>query len=434
MVRLIIGFFLLIVLVSIAVYTYKKNNDIFHPLCLMAFWTALRYVPHILDCEYESFIYLTDQNVFKVFVIQLISVLAVCIGYLFGNSIGRKKDIKISRNYSLENISIKKKVISSFTIYLIGMSASFYKIIQSGGIETIRANTSYAYSQLSNGSGLVTYLSYFMLLAILLMINIYGQTKRKKYLVYSLFMGGIYAFSFFIYSSRTQTVYVIVLILVGLNYLHKKILLKDFIKPKLMMVFIVVLVIVLLGPSIRTRNFEKDNVQNIVKQETSNIFDQFSYVGRDAFTYDYFNINNFWFGKGYLNLTKALIPSAVYPNKPPIDDGIYLFSLISGFMVSPTQGRLELPVKYSIPFTASGISYANFGLLGVLVSQFLTGIIYRYIYVYLGKNKNAFVISVYFWFVWGFAWSVSSIFSVVMYTVFTYIAWKIYGFLLRIKL
>lgn len=85
-----------------------------------------------------------------------------------------------------------------------------------------------------------------------------------------------------------------------------------------------------------------------------------------------------WGRDFYLIVPWALIPRAVWSDKPYPQDGdifdIKYWNLWKGANAGP-------------PFI--GDLYMNFGLPGILIGMFLTGILLRFIYLYLVKNTNA---------------------------------------------
>lgn len=85
-----------------------------------------------------------------------------------------------------------------------------------------------------------------------------------------------------------------------------------------------------------------------------------------------------WGRDFYLIVPWALIPRAVWSNKPYPQDGdifdIKYWNLWKGANAGP-------------PYI--GDLYMNFGLPGILIGMFLTGILLRFIYLYLVKNTNA---------------------------------------------
>ena len=97
-----------------------------------------------------------------------------------------------------------------------------------------------------------------------------------------------------------------------------------------------------------------------------------SYVPFYVSIVDYFDNNNKWNGASFLCLMTAFIPSSFYPNKPPVDDGMYLYSIAHGNSVVPPVPTKDLDGT-SWPLETFGSMYANFGFIGVVVGMLLLG-------------------------------------------------------------
>lgn len=94
----------------------------------------------------------------------------------------------------------------------------------------------------------------------------------------------------------------------------------------------------------------------------------------------YFSTNDFWQGSSFLGLFTAFVPSGIFPDKPPVDDGAYLYSIC--------QGRSDIipPMPFnqlngsSYPLETFGSMYANFGTIGLLAGMFALGVVYGMAY------------------------------------------------------
>ena len=111
-----------------------------------------------------------------------------------------------------------------------------------------------------------------------------------------------------------------------------------------------------------------------------NIFREFSYLTGDMYIFGHFNFSNYWGGRVYLNIFTQWIPRSLFPNKPPMDDGMYLLNMMRGVSVSPNMSTSQLLYQTSVPFTMEGALYANFGWLGLIIGCFLVGVFYEYVY------------------------------------------------------
>lgn len=395
--RIIYGLILTIVLSTIFIISYKKNKDLFSPMCLFSFFQFLRYVPNIMITDYEHWFYLNNENTFKLMIIELVVIFSTLMGYLFYNRHFGNKKGKYRPNKADRPISILFIII----IYLVGLSSRILVIQKSGGISYILNNVGNAYIGMSSGSGYIMALSNLMIISMLMLLYKISFKKSRLNVIILITMICIYAATYIVFTSRSPIMELIMILAFGYNYLIKRYKVSDLLKLRYLIIASILMCLIVVLPIIRdsSNGFSNSNekVSSIIKENIYELFDEFSNVGRDAFVYDHFNINNFWFGRSYLNLLVAPIPSSIYENKPPLDDGIYLNQLLHGYEVNPNDGRKDLVFKYSIPFSTQGAMYANFGILGVSMATILMGMLYAKIYKKLNenKNKNIFIIIVY---------------------------------------
>jgi oligosaccharide repeat unit polymerase len=133
-----------------------------------------------------------------------------------------------------------------------------------------------------------------------------------------------------------------------------------------------------------------------------------SYVDTYLFITNYFTLENIWMGQSYLDLLLAPIPSTIYPDKPPIDDGMYVNALARGLDVTPGTAYRELQSSSwsSWPPETMGAMYMNYWLPGVVVGMYLLGALYQTAYRYLRLcNYSLFSIYVYTHLLLNFHWS-----------------------------
>jgi hypothetical protein len=180
------------------------------------------------------------------------------------------------------------------------------------------------------------------------------------------------------------------------HYTVKKIELKKFIHLKYILGVILLYVFFILMSNFRTQGaFETFLSEPIsfIKQSNGGIFDTLrkeSYVPFFIAVLYYFKSHDFWFGRSFLGLITAPIPSSLYAGKPPVDDGAYLYSICSG------RTEITPPMPYSsldgssYPLETFGSMYGNFGIVGLLLGMLLLGIIIGSAYRYMCNNNYSF--------------------------------------------
>lgn len=384
-----------LILAVVFVFNYRKEKDLFSPLCFVCMMIFIRYVPNMLSKDFEHFSYLNDENIGKLFLVEVLALFSIVIGYKLGSMItighGRKALTYTDNTFSDSSDSnIKEWII--VILFTLGLIARLRIIMMSGGIRYIATNVATAYKSLSNGSGILSMLSVFSVVAVMMELSLalreynngnYNKFKRRRIVL--IFMILIYSLTFLIFTSRSPIFELLLFVLFGINYLWRKIQIKDFFNPKVIIIIVVSLALIVILPIIRQGHEISESLDlNII----SGVFDEFSYVGRDTYVYDHFNPSNYWHGGNYRALLTAFIPYRFYPLKPPIDDGVYLANIMYGHWVVPPVPRDSLTITYSIPFSTPSILYANFGSLGVFLGELLMGIVYAKVYKKLKTRKN----------------------------------------------
>ena len=389
--RTLYGFLLSALLVAVFIVSYKRNRDIFSPLCIMSIIQFLRYVPHIFNCDYEHSTVLTFENIEITFLYECLFILSVLFGYYF---ISR---ISVARRKMYVGKTVGEIRLGTILfIYLIGFASRVYIIMKIGGLTYVINNMSASYRDYSSISGYISALGNLMTLAIIMYIERCSKRPCSKVLLFSMVLFAMA--SYLIYSSRSPALELLMITIFAYHYLVQKINMRSLLQPKYLIIGILTVSIVSMMPILR--NASNNNQLRIDKEFSvgnsfNSIFNEFSYVGRDTFVYSYFDVNNLWYGKTFLNTFVGFIPRQLYSNKPSLDDGNYLNNLMNGYFVSPNDPFDSLPVKTSVPFSTSSSMYANFGLIGIVFGGMLLGVLYKKAYVHLKRNATGMSVILY---------------------------------------
>lgn len=105
-------------------------------------------------------------------------------------------------------------------------------------------------------------------------------------------------------------------------------------------------------------------------------FSNFSYNDGYYFILDYFSKNDPFWGRTYLDLLVSPIPSGVYPNKPPVDDGVYVKALLVQHAISFPAAASDFSGLGSIPPETFGNAILNFGRFAVPFFGCLLGVVF----------------------------------------------------------
>lgn len=424
------GIILLVFLLFIIILSYQITRDFFSPLCFFSLLQILRYVPYLCGKDYEALTFqtLNLSNTFPTFVFEMTAVSSVVFGYLFANAIWKRKKGMLHSPIKA-GIYSKKSIMILFVLGMIGRVAI---IKYAGGISTILNDNAVAYSKLDSGTGYLYLLSDCVIVSCMMQLSnvvAFGNAGRKKErnknLILLLIMAALYIFTFLVFTSRSPILELVLYMVFGINYLYRKFRIKDFLNPKMLVVVLFAVVIIVVLPIIRVSNYDdSQNGGSLIWH----FFDQFTIVGRDTFVYNTFGKSqNFWLGKSYLGLFTSFIPSSIFASKPPVDDGIYLSNLIYGYQVNPPVSDTVLNVKYSIPFSTSGLSYANFGVVGLIAANFLLGIAFSFGYRLVKNKATPFIVLIYVLLVYQFELTTLSIVQTIMPVLICLVSYFVFG-------
>ncbi|HET7462307.1 MAG TPA: hypothetical protein VFJ82_13725 [Longimicrobium sp.] len=113
----------------------------------------------------------------------------------------------------------------------------------------------------------------------------------------------------------------------------------------------------------------------------------FSSFDRGSVVVNYFTLERVWWGSSYVDLLAAPIPRTLFPDKPPVDDGIYLREIAEGRVVRPSRPAREMNPE-SWP-TGNFLAYMNFWFPGFVIAGFLVGIVTGGTYRYMERTDYA---------------------------------------------
>lgn len=336
---------------------------------------------------------ITGVMIFRYIVITALSFIVISSTMLYRNrtayrvtSLREVGEVKRFSYSHLLNVAV--------LCFVIGAFSRIYMLARAGGISYIWNNIIHRAS-MTAGMGYLDNLTAFMTYGVIFLETYYMIKKSRgiKILCYlSIAFASILLLAF---GARSPLLKLAFAIFFVWYYRSKdRSLLKRIFKPKIVALVFLLIVIVITLPTFRNVDFEF-NAQNIMAgvQDSSknllSIFDSISIYDEDIFTFDYFSSHGKWLGRSYIDLFYAWIPRSMLQNKPPVDDGVYLRSLMLGTTVVPSVPFSELPTNSSVPFSLNGIAYANFGILGCVFYGLLFAMVINKQYIKMVKSQYA---------------------------------------------
>jgi oligosaccharide repeat unit polymerase len=389
-----------------------KFKDNFHPIVLTSFLNLISIVPYLflitigkveLSEKITSHYSFTtvEESIFKFTLIYLLGFSSLLAGMIFVNFKDKEKQRLVLFDNEKTNFRIRTFVPVIISATLI---AYLYFLNKIGGLRYLLNNLELR-AQMTSGNGYILLAMPLMTLSILLLLYTYW---RKGSLIVKISLSLLVIMNVLIETSlggRKSTLFIIIFILLISNYSIKKV---RFFSPKVMLAIIGGAVYFVAIPVLRSSGSLSENISNLGQSMSGSLTSLFlglSYIDHYVLILNNFNLSNFWLGKSFLDLLFAPIPSSIFPNKPPIDDGMYVRSIAEGWQVSPNSSRLDL-YQSSWPPETFGTMYLNFGLIGIIIGFFLLGLMYKKMYsIMIASNYSFFSIYLYGFIILNFEFS-----------------------------
>lgn len=242
----------------------------------------------------------------------------------------------------------------------------------------------------------------FGILSIGFFINYIGSRSNIK-IHHILFLIFLVSFSFLIFLSlgeRKNPILVVLFSMISWNYRVSRIRIFS---PLNIFLLVFFMAFAALFPELR-KSGAMDLFRNQPEvillaslEHWGQIFSRISDLDTSLFVYSTFtSMDDFWLGSSWPSLLTGLIPSSLFPSKPPIDEGVYIYALAHGFVLSPPVPFADL-ISVGWPLSRVTGPYVHFGIIGVVVGAMLTGIVVRAITRSTMRSKSPASLFVYAW-------------------------------------
>lgn len=378
----------IILTIFYSLFAFMGYRDIFSPRVIFNLFAWVKNVPYFVqigDCY-------SEELQLMYFSMCFLSMIMVNIGMTAYEKLKNRNMEYVYYNDDISERKITRYYHFGIIIFTVGFLINLYVVLQSGGLYFVLSHLQ-ARGEILRGFGYATTFSKYMLVLSVILVEYYMFNKKnaKSKFVFCI----IFAFSVFsliVFGARKPALMLLILTIMVYHYCYKRIKWKNIITFKFLGLSSIVLLFMLMMPMLRYKDNSEIFMSPIVWLEMAvnkflDIFREFSYLTGVMFTYQHFNIDNYWFGRVYLNILYQWIPSSIFPNKPPMDDGMYLYNMMRGFSINPNMARIELFFQTSVPFTQEGALYANFGIPGIIIGGFIIGFFYKHIYRVMGDSR-----------------------------------------------
>ncbi|HEX2079717.1 MAG TPA: O-antigen polymerase [Longimicrobium sp.] len=292
----------------------------------------------------------------------------------------------------------------------LGALAYLWFLSQIGGLANLW-KALYTRTAVAAGMGYVS-MAYTLLLTVSALLLTYSLRFRMTWTRRALVVLGILAVAVVLASmgGRSGAVTLILFAMMTAHYGIRRF--RRLVTPWTVALGAVLFVFILVMPLFRTSTAHARYAGNpgLVAQDAlrnvARLAPQLTAVDRGMVIVGYFSrFDRLWWGASYVDLLSAPIPRTLLPDKPPVDEGVYLTAIMAGNQVRPSMPARQLPVTAQ-PM-GHWIMYMNFGLPGYLAGMLLGGAVIGAAYRYMHRcGYSPFGVYLYAYIVLGgFSWS-----------------------------
>ena len=359
---------------------YIGRKDIFSPRFIFNMFAWLKNIPYVID--YISANRISDDTIESYFFIKFLSFIFVNIGITIYERSSTNKKYVYQENKKRDNSAYFR---TGIIVSIIGFAVKIKTILEAGGVFYIMSHIQARKDLMAGQYYNELFANSLLTCGVLLTLLCYLKEKNKKHLYIFIFIFAITIFGLIVFGARRPAMMLLLQVIMLYHFISSKIKIYSIFKIKSLITIFAIALFVLLMPMLRS-NSETDYINNPTKwvegavDNANTLFREFSYCDGDLFAFNYFKNHEYWYGASYLNIPLQVIPRSIYPQKPPMDDGMYLLNMMYGEKVTPNMATADLYFQTSVPFTLESSLYSNFGLLGIIIGCLLVGIFYQYVY------------------------------------------------------
>lgn len=270
----------------------------------------------------------------------------------------------------------------------LGFSLWMYYISTIGGLRNLWVNMAYR-TLLGAGMGYLSQ-AYVALLFFGAVLMVYRLRFNDGWLRRAGVMATLLAICFVLASNGGRTPLLELVILCFLTHHYGVRRRRRLVTPGTAALGVVLVAFILIIPLFRSSGkFDRyTQAPELLAQDAlknlSVLAPQFSAFDRTAIMLEYFTVERMWAGRSWIDLVTAPLPRRIYPDKPPVDDGVYFKEIIDGRQrVPPVPAARMQPTSWPM---GNLVLYMNFGLPGLLLGSFVSGAALAGAYAYMRRS------------------------------------------------
>lgn len=333
-------------------------------------WASLRpefierYVFGQLHESYHEYSYVLVAYIFS-----LVVYFFVAVGIFFASYVFRLPSVILGAALRLRAIDGRSLLVTGCLFYILGVLFYVVFVSKIGGLANLWENVG---MRTTLAAGYSYYQSAYTFFIYLGGTFLYVFFVRKRYyflLVLALFLGLFVLGSL---GQRSPVAIFCFILLMAHNYFIKRF--SSFFNARILFVGLALVVFMF---SIVQFRPGQDKVDNINRFERDVIL-RLGIIERQVAVVGYFERHDYWSFGAYKSLLYAPIPRLMYPEKPPVDTGVYINAIRQGVTVKPPVPAADLDPTSWPDYYLSG--YMAFGLMGLLVVSLISGFVFGAIY------------------------------------------------------
>lgn len=404
----------------------RRNKDYFSPIVLFVITMSFYSLPDVFSILLEgentfckqlrfSIRNTPEYTIQRFLLLQIVFVICYYLGYVY---INKTHKIKIKESV---NDATNKKLNIFFT--LLGIIVSLYVtlsfIMNLGGFQELLLTFTNRSKLADEKTFIQQNIPIIMTLCTAFCVKYISQCKKINWAFIIFFVVA----GFVVQTSGGGRSGFVMLILSFICYYSYWIKNVNLFSRKLIPLYFSLAIFIIIFQLLRYKDTNEISL-SLLMENSESLFDSMSYVKTQILIQNYFDSHDFWYGRIYSILLYMFIPRAICPSKPAIDEGSYIYN-----MSIKTDDVLLSEDFYNSwpPFTA-GISYANGGLIGIVIGGVILGCIHSLMYHKIKEYKySVYVLIIYVFVILKFQLTVFYICNVVYLLIEVFLVYKLYS-------
>lgn len=435
----------LLLLYSVFIYfSYKKLGTLFNPMAYYYANEILRGALFLLIYPFDESVFFSyvmsqvddiDIAFFKYFIFQLIYSSILFVTFFIGISKGKTLPIK----FELPHDYRKQKKAAIWLISL-GIILGIQYFSSTGGLISYLDNMN---QRTTLSSGTLFFRYYWILLISGLAMYYLSQKEKRKAFRFniSLLAATLFVFAgIVIFGARSPVFFSIIFLMIIYKLLIKNnseltgLNLKSIFRSSIILSICFVLFFLLVALrepdafNLLRMNGLDSFLQEILIASYNKSIAYLNSVTKYIYLYGSGKFGygqELWYGSSFIDLVYALIPRILFEDKPPVEEGVYIYSIINGLDVRPSTPADQM---YSVawPIDTIGVMYVNFGFMGIIPGAIIMGIIQALFFNSVKKSPNVFLIMIWVFQIFPFSLTNSGIFNLTIVFAFMWLIFTIF--------